>query len=107
MGAATAEIRLVDRVTRFVAKQRKPLIGGQWLDAASGKTFPVYNPATGEVIAHTAEGDKNDIDPTRSVQENERASANYRHRGRRNAWRCGRAGGARLLDGRRQHAHGP
>ena len=58
----TAEIRLDDRVTSFVTKQRKLLIGGQWVDAASGKTFPVYNPATGEVIAHAAEGDKQDID---------------------------------------------
>jgi phenylacetaldehyde dehydrogenase len=59
---ATAEIRLDDRVTGFVGKGRKLLIGGQWVDAASGGTFPVYNPATGEVIAHVAEGDKQDID---------------------------------------------
>ena len=38
------------------------MIDGKWLDAASGKTFEVYNPATGEVIAHVAEGDKEDID---------------------------------------------
>ena len=43
-------------------KGRKLLIGGQWVDAASGRTFPVYNPATGEVIAHVAEGGKQDID---------------------------------------------
>jgi CheY-like chemotaxis protein len=59
---ATAEIRLDDRVTDFVKKGRKLLIGGQWVDAASGRTFPVYNPATGEVIAHVAEGGKQDID---------------------------------------------
>jgi phenylacetaldehyde dehydrogenase len=38
------------------------LIDGQWVDAASGKTFPVENPTTGEVIAQAAEGDKKDID---------------------------------------------
>ena len=38
------------------------LINGKWVDAASGKTFPTYNPATGEVLAHVAEGDKEDID---------------------------------------------
>ena len=32
------------------------------MDAASGKTFPVVNPATEEVIAHVAEGDKADVD---------------------------------------------
>jgi phenylacetaldehyde dehydrogenase len=38
------------------------LINGKWVNAASGKTFPTYNPATGEVLAHVAEGDKEDID---------------------------------------------
>src|SRR6202166_3133009 len=38
------------------------LINGKWVEAASGKTFPTYNPATGEVLAHVAEGDREDID---------------------------------------------
>jgi phenylacetaldehyde dehydrogenase len=37
------------------------LINGKWVDAASGKTFPTYNPATGEVMAQIAEGDREDI----------------------------------------------
>ncbi|RWR83306.1 aldehyde dehydrogenase family 2 member B7, mitochondrial-like protein [Cinnamomum micranthum f. kanehirae] len=37
------------------------LINGQFVDAASGKTFPTLDPRTGEVIAHVAEGDKEDI----------------------------------------------
>jgi hypothetical protein len=32
-------------------KQTRLLIGGEWCDAASGKTFESVNPATGEVIA--------------------------------------------------------
>jgi phenylacetaldehyde dehydrogenase len=36
-------------------------INNQWVDSASGKTFPVYNPATGEVLAKVAEGDREDI----------------------------------------------
>ena len=32
------------------------------MEAASGKTFPTYNPATGEVLARVAEGDREDID---------------------------------------------
>ncbi|MCI0591075.1 MAG: aldehyde dehydrogenase family protein, partial [Gammaproteobacteria bacterium] len=71
MGVAAAEIRLDQRVTSFVKERRKLLIGGQWVDAASGKTFPVYNPATGDVIAHVAEGDKQDID--RAVKAARRA----------------------------------
>lgn len=46
----------------FLASQRKLLIGGQWLDAKSGETFEVFNPADGQVIAHVAAGDKADID---------------------------------------------
>ncbi|HLA11280.1 MAG TPA: betaine-aldehyde dehydrogenase [Pyrinomonadaceae bacterium] len=38
------------------------LIDGQWVDAASGKTFTTPNPATGETLAEVAEGDKADID---------------------------------------------
>src|SRR6266568_6786373 len=43
-------------------KPGKLFIGGKWVDAASGKTFPTYNPATGEVLAKIAEGDREDID---------------------------------------------
>ncbi len=38
------------------------LIGGRFVDAASGKTFPTVNPATEEVIASVAEADALDID---------------------------------------------
>ncbi|KAK2409161.1 aldehyde dehydrogenase family 2 member B4, mitochondrial [Trifolium repens] len=37
------------------------LINGQFVDSASGKTFPTYDPRTGEAIAHVAEGDAEDI----------------------------------------------
>ncbi len=37
------------------------LINGQFVDAASGKTFPTLDPRTGEVIAHVAEGDAEDV----------------------------------------------
>ncbi len=42
--------------------QTKMLIGGEWRDAVSGKTFKTFNPATEELIAEVAEGDKEDID---------------------------------------------
>ncbi len=38
------------------------LIDGQWSDAQSRQTFPVYNPATGDVIAQVAAGDAADVD---------------------------------------------
>jgi aldehyde dehydrogenase (NAD+) len=43
-------------------KTKRMLIGGKWLEAASGKTFETRNPATGEILAHVAEGDSEDID---------------------------------------------
>src|SRR4030095_9107149 len=62
MSIAATEVRLDKKVRSFVKERRKLLIDGKWVEAASGKTFPVENPATGEVIAHAAEGGKKDID---------------------------------------------
>ncbi|MGH9717129.1 MAG: aldehyde dehydrogenase family protein [Candidatus Acidiferrales bacterium] len=61
MATATQVIPIDENVTKYLAKPRKMLIGGKWVEAASGKTFPTYNPATGEVLAQIAEGDKEDI----------------------------------------------
>ena len=46
----------------FLGREFRMLIGGKLVPAASGKTFPVYNPATGTVIANVPEGDKADVD---------------------------------------------
>lgn len=62
MSTATVEIPIHHNVTTFVGAPRKMLIGGRWLEAASGKTFPTYNPATGEVLAQVAEGNSADVD---------------------------------------------
>ena len=43
-------------------RQTQCFIGGQWVPAASGKTFETINPATEEVIAEVAEGDAADVD---------------------------------------------
>jgi phenylacetaldehyde dehydrogenase len=50
------------RISSTLAKPGKLLINNRWEEAASGKTFPTYNPATGEILAWVAEGDKEDID---------------------------------------------
>jgi aldehyde dehydrogenase (NAD+) len=42
--------------------QTQCFIGGQWVPAQSGKTFDTINPATEEVIAQVAEGDRADVD---------------------------------------------
>lgn len=43
-------------------RQTQMLIGGKFVDSVSGKTFDTINPATEEVIASVAEGDRADID---------------------------------------------
>jgi phenylacetaldehyde dehydrogenase len=50
------------KASSFLSQKHKLLINGKWEDAASGKTFETYNPATGEVLANVAEGDREDID---------------------------------------------
>ncbi len=62
MGIAAAPAETNDRVTSFLAAPRKMLIGGKWVAAQSGKNFDVFNPATGEVMARVAEGDKAEVD---------------------------------------------
>jgi aldehyde dehydrogenase (NAD+) len=58
---------LPEEVQNFLrVGSRKMLIGGQWVDSASGKTFVTINPATAEPLATVAEGDAEDID--RAVQ---------------------------------------
>ena len=60
--ATTAPAPSLDQnVTKFVSKTHKILINGKWVEAASGKTFPTYNPATGDVLSRVAEGDKEDV----------------------------------------------
>jgi phenylacetaldehyde dehydrogenase len=61
MATATQAVPLNANVTSYVAKARQMLINGKWVNAVSGKTFPTYNPATGDVLTQVAEGDREDI----------------------------------------------
>ena len=61
MSATATPSQLHSHVQEFLGKPRKMFIDGKWVEAASGKTFPTYNPATGEVMAQVAEGDREDI----------------------------------------------
>jgi phenylacetaldehyde dehydrogenase len=68
MNEATTAIKLDNRVLlpsvmEFMrSSPRKLLIGGKWVAARSGKVFETINPATEEVLALAAEGDKPDVD---------------------------------------------
>lgn len=61
MATALKFTRPEDAMPSFIHQTHKMLINGKWMEAASGKTFPTYNPATGEVMAMVAEGDREDI----------------------------------------------
>ena len=58
-------------VEEFTATPRQLFIDGRWVEAASGKTFETPDPATGETLAHVAEGDAEDIE--RAVRAARRA----------------------------------
>jgi phenylacetaldehyde dehydrogenase len=61
-----------DDVAQFVGgRTRKMLIDGEWVTAASGKTFTTYDPSTEEPLAEVAAGDKADVD--RAVRAARRA----------------------------------
>ncbi|MGQ0656965.1 MAG: aldehyde dehydrogenase family protein [Chromatiales bacterium] len=62
---------LSNAVSAFIAKPKQLLIDDKWVPAVSGRTFEVTNPATGKVVAHVAEGDKEDVD--RAVKAARRA----------------------------------
>jgi phenylacetaldehyde dehydrogenase len=62
MTIAIRKPSLGSAATAFLSKHHKLLIDGKWVDAKSGKTFPVEDPATEEVIAHVPAGEKADID---------------------------------------------
>ena len=59
----TAALDVNPKVREFLsASSKKMLIGGKWVESASGKTFPTHDPSNGEVLVQVAEGDVVDID---------------------------------------------
>jgi acyl-CoA reductase-like NAD-dependent aldehyde dehydrogenase len=45
-----------------IEKENKLFIGGKFVKSTGNKTFPTYNPATGEVLAEIAEAQSKDVD---------------------------------------------
>jgi len=45
-----------------MTKEYKMWINGKWVKAESGKTYPVFNPATEEEIAQIPSGGKAEVD---------------------------------------------
>ena len=65
---ATLTSRILE--PRIVPSATKLLIGNQWIPSESGKTFPTFNPATGEEIAQVAEADAADVTKAVKVARN-------------------------------------
>jgi acyl-CoA reductase-like NAD-dependent aldehyde dehydrogenase len=55
-------IQLLPSVEAFLDREQKLLIGGQWVPAVSGSTFPTLNPASGQPLTHCAAGGVEDVD---------------------------------------------
>ena len=62
MNIALAHPHLSEATSRFLAGKHRAFIGGEWVDAVSGKTFETFDPGTGRVIAEVAECDAADVD---------------------------------------------
>jgi phenylacetaldehyde dehydrogenase len=62
MTVATLRPPLGTAAESYLTRHHRMLIDGHWVDAQSGQTLPVEDPATQEVIAHVPAGDKADID---------------------------------------------
>ncbi|MDG3011632.1 aldehyde dehydrogenase family protein [Rhodococcus sp. D2-41] len=69
---ALVEYPVRSEVTSFLSGgPKRLLIGGEWVPAASGRTFPTHDPATGAVLAEVAYGQTDDVD--RAVRAARRA----------------------------------
>jgi phenylacetaldehyde dehydrogenase len=53
---------LDDRVQDVVGKTGRLLIDGDWVEAASGRTFETFDPATEKSLGSVAHGEAEDVD---------------------------------------------
>lgn len=56
------ETQLIEAPKSDEIREYKMLIGGDWVEARSGKTFESVNPYTGRVWARAPEADEDDVD---------------------------------------------
>jgi len=62
MAISTTVDRVPASLRDWLSKPRLMLIDGKWVQAKSGKTFEVQDPATEMLLANVAEGDAADVD---------------------------------------------
>ncbi len=57
------DLGLISETSRaYLSRKHRLLIGGEWVEAASGKTFDVIDPTNGRVLTSVPEGDSADVD---------------------------------------------
>jgi phenylacetaldehyde dehydrogenase len=61
MATLSIDPRVSGETANFISQDHRIYIDGRFVAAASGKTFPVYNPATGEVITHVPEAEEENV----------------------------------------------
>jgi succinate-semialdehyde dehydrogenase/glutarate-semialdehyde dehydrogenase len=66
--------------------RRQAYLDGEWVDADSGETFPVANPATGEVLAEVPR--MGAAETARAIAAAERALPEWKRRPARAPGRC-------------------
>jgi hypothetical protein len=74
-------VELGPKVQEFLRTARKLLLNGEWVNAASGRSFETSNPATGGVLARVAEANAEDVD--RAVAAARRNRLSQRCNGKR------------------------
>src|SRR3954464_2798567 len=57
-------------IKQWLSRPKQNFINNKWASAVSGKTFDVFNPADGSVIARVPHSDKEDIDSAVNAARN-------------------------------------
>ena len=76
LDGAEGDVRTLGRMATTEARTFKNLVGGQWLEAASGETFESFVPATGESLGTFPRSRPDDVD--RAVAAAKEAFAEWR-----------------------------
>jgi len=61
MATIAIDPRVSGATADFVSQLHQMYIDGRFVQAASGKNFPVYNPATGDVVTEVPEAEEEDV----------------------------------------------
>lgn len=64
------ELGVFPEVEKFLQEPKKLLIGGEWLQAESGKTFETIDPASGDILVEVAEAGTEDVNKAVAIARN-------------------------------------